>query len=347
MRKTSKFLLIFIVATCLFGCGAGSNMESFLRQDVDLSYVERVAVMPMQNNSKDTFASERVRDMVITQILSRGIFDVVDKGLVDSALRDEAVNLAKAPMDNTVMKRLGQRLNAQAFMMGTIDNAEQVQRGAVSFPDLSITLRLVDTNTGSIFWQASGHRSGDSLGKRLFGLGSDDSFRVSMKLLRRLLATIPDNSVVKGKDEGSKIDAVSVKPISGNDGGEVLPIDDSPAAADSVDKVLTDEGADGGTNNVSDEQIPDTIEGNDSGGDEVIGQPDDENADLSSPGDIGTNNTKDGSGQEDVIMPDFSGEHNDSSDSSDSADSVIGGSDNSDGIDLNDENVQPDMIPPE
>ncbi len=344
MCKTSRFLLAFIVATCLFGCAAGTNMESFLRQDVDLSYVERVAVMPMQNNSKDTFVSERVRDMVITQILSRGIFDVVDKGLVDSALRDEAVNLAKAPMDNTVMKRLGQRLNAQAFMMGTIDNAEQVQRGAVSFPDLSITLRLVDTSTGSIFWQASGHRSGDSLGKRLFGLGSDDSFRVSMKLLRHLLSTIPDNSVVKGKDEGSKMDEVSVESTSGNDSGEVLQIDDSPAAADSVDNILTDEGIDGGTNNVSDEQKLDTIDGNDSGGNEVISQPDDENADLSSPADIGTSNTEDGNGQEDMIMPDFSGENNDSSDS---ADSIIGSSDNSDGIDLNDENVKPDMIPPE
>lgn len=331
----SKLLMVCVISVVLSGCAANTNMESFFRKEVDISYIGRVAVMPIQNNSKDNFVSERVRDMVITQILSRGTFDVVDKGLVDSALRDEAVNLKKAPMDNSVMKRLGQRLNVQAFMMGTIDNAEQVQRGAVSFPDLAITLRLVDVNTGAIFWQASGHRSGDSLGKRLFGLGSDDSFRVSMKLLKRLLGTIPtENTVVNESNQAGDRNAVSVD--SGTDNGEVLPLDDAVDQA-SPDEII-DESASFKSENIDSQE---SATGQD---DEIIFDSTDENNDLLAP----DNSAEDADTviapedeNEEVVLPDFSG------DGEDSADSIIDGSDGAEEMDLNDDNVEPDMIPPD
>nr|MBF0220886.1 hypothetical protein [Desulfobulbaceae bacterium] len=186
------FWIVLIFSTLLNGCGSKSNMEYFLRDDVDIGYVSRIAVVPFENNSRDQYVAPRVRDLVITQILSYKIFDVVDKGLVDSALREEAVDLSKAPMDAALIKRVGQRMNVQAFLMGTIDLSEKVQRGTVSYPQLSITLRLVDIHTGMIFWQVSGNRTGDSLGKRLFGLAHDDEFKVSLGLIRQLLNTLPD-----------------------------------------------------------------------------------------------------------------------------------------------------------
>ncbi len=330
-----------VVGFC--GCAGNTNMTSFIRKDVDVSYIERVAVMPIQNNSKDSFVSERVRDMVITQILSMGLFDVVDKGLVDSALRDEAVDLAKAPMGNAVMKMLGQRLNAQAFLFGTIDNAQQIQRGAVSYPDLAITLRLVDIDTGSIFWQASGHRSGDSLGKRLFGLGSDDSFKVSMQLLRHLLDTIVvpagnttnnDNQKVVKSEANKKTSSDS----NNDNEGEVMPLDDADQS--SSDQVI--DGSDTGDKNID---YKEGGTGGDSGTDGDI--------DLSPEG-----------GSEEVIVPDFSaGTESSGAVKDDSGDDVTipdfsDGSDNSsgdiiedapvdNGKDVNDDNVEPDMIPPE
>lgn len=187
-------IILIPIVLFLSGCGSMSDMESFLREDVDISYVNTIAVVPFENNTKDTYVAERVRDIAITQILSYRIFDVVDKGLVDSSLREEAVDLSKAPMDGALMKRLGQRLNVQAFLLGTVDQAERVQRGNVSFSQLSLTLRLVDIHTGMIFWQSSGFETGDSLSKRLFGLSSDDDFNVALKLIRELLNTLPDTS---------------------------------------------------------------------------------------------------------------------------------------------------------
>lgn len=197
MQQSKVSCCLLLVLLFFAGCGGKNNLESFLREDVDLAFVTRVAVVPFENNSKEQFAAERVRGMAITQILAQGLFDVVDKGLVDSALREEAVDLAKAPMDAGVMKRLGQRLNVQAFLFGTIDQAGDIQRGNNSYSALSVTLRLVDVNTGMIFWQASGSRTGDSMSKRLFGLGSDDEFRIAINLLRQLLTTVSSDRRVK------------------------------------------------------------------------------------------------------------------------------------------------------
>ena len=182
--------LIVLTTALLSGCGSKNSMESFVRQDVDLGFVTRLAVLPFENNSQDSYVAERVRDITITQILASGQFDVVDKGIVDSALREEAVDLKKIPLDEALLQRLGQRLDVQAFLFGTIDHYEIVQREAMTFPELSLTLRLVDINTGMIFWQACATRSGDSFGKRIFGFSSDDTFAVSIKLVRAMLRTI-------------------------------------------------------------------------------------------------------------------------------------------------------------
>ncbi len=262
MKTFSKILLFACLIVNISGC-VGDNMESFVRPDTDLSFVKRVAVMPIQNNSKDAFVAERVRDMVITQLLASGMFDVVDKGLVDSALRDQAVNLSKGPMDAGVMKRLGQLLHVQAFMLGTIDNAERVQRGAVSFPQLVITLRLVDTNNGIIFWQASGHNSGDSLAKRLFGLSSDDSFNVSFKLLRRLLATIPEGRPVSVKKVAAAEPSVKTSPSSsvkpGNGAGTAKA---SANRADNTGQVIEDSGSGDGSRDIFDNNSASTSDSN-------------------------------------------------------------------------------------
>lgn len=197
MRKNGIVAVLLVTILSLAGCGGRTNMDTFLRDQVDLGYVLKVAVAPFENISKDQSAAERIRGMAITQILAQGLFDVVDKGLVDSALREEAVDLGKAPLDAGTLKRLGQRLNAQAFLLGTVDQAGAVQRGNISYPELSITLRLLDTNTGMILWQASGSRSGDSMGRRLFGLGSDDEFKIGLQLLRQILATISSERKVR------------------------------------------------------------------------------------------------------------------------------------------------------
>jgi len=178
-------LIILLLTSC-----ASLKVNSFLRPNVDISYIKRVAVLPFSNHSNDKLAGIRARDIVITQILSKHIFDVVDKSVVDSVLQEEAIEPG-SPLDKAIIKRLGQRLNVQGLILGSIDQAGYKRNGMFSYPIISLTLRLIDTKSGMVLWQASGCFSGYSLIRRLFGLAPADPYEVTFKLVSHLLRTIP------------------------------------------------------------------------------------------------------------------------------------------------------------
>ncbi len=190
--KVIKGFVIFLIMFSLTACGVSikENVNSFLRPNVDIGYIKKVAVLPFSNHSSDKLAAVRARDIVITQILSRHIFDVIDKSIVDSVLQEEAIEPG-SPLDKAIIKRLGQRLNVQALILGSIDQAGYERNGMFSYPVISLTLRLVDTRSGLVLWQASGYDSGYSLIKRLFGLAPSDPYEVTLRLVDNLLDTIP------------------------------------------------------------------------------------------------------------------------------------------------------------
>lgn len=186
MSKKIVGLTLLGMLLALSGCGGGSITNSFMRKDASLAHIQTVAVLPLENLGGA--GAPRVREFAMTQVLATGMFDVVDKGRVDSVLREEAIDPG-TPIDPTTLRRLGQRLQTQAFFLGSVQEVTET-RGNASFQEITMTLRLVDSETGTLLWQASGRGSGYSLADRLFGMAPKDSFRVSMDLLRKLLGTI-------------------------------------------------------------------------------------------------------------------------------------------------------------
>ncbi len=183
----STFMLVVLLG--IAGCGSKATSDSFIREDVDLGYIQRIAVLPLENYSDDQYAAKRVRNVINTQILAMGLFDTAEQGLVDSVLLREAIE-QNTPIDQLTLKRLGQRLKVQAFIMGAVDQAGDVRRGANTFPEIAMTLRLLEAESGRILWQASGYRNGESLSRRLFGMAAIDSYQVALKLTRDLLSSL-------------------------------------------------------------------------------------------------------------------------------------------------------------
>ena len=107
-----RLLLIFLIFILpLTGCGVtGTSSDSYLREEVDFASVQSIAVLPFQNNSDDDYAPIRTRNIVLTQVLAMGLFDIVEKDLVDSALREELVSL-DAEVDALALKRLTMRIS--------------------------------------------------------------------------------------------------------------------------------------------------------------------------------------------------------------------------------------------
>jgi hypothetical protein len=190
MRKSILFGCITFLLLGFAGCGSKTVSKSFVRQDVDFTFIERIAVLPLENNTSDRYAAELARDATITQVLEMRLYDTIEKVLVDNVLYEEGVQQG-VPFDPLTLKRIGQRLNAQALLIGTIDFAEAGRVGSTSYEQLALTLRLIEVNSGLILWQASGRASGESFFRRLFGVKSDDRYMLNLKLIRKLLSTTP------------------------------------------------------------------------------------------------------------------------------------------------------------
>jgi TolB-like protein len=169
----------------LLTAGCGSNLiKSYMRENASIGHIRTVAVLPFEGGGN----APRIREFAMTQVLSSKLFDVVDKGRLDSVLQEEGIAQG-APLDGPTLRRLGQRLKVQAFLLGSVKEGNET-RGSASFPEVTMTLRLIDAETGTLLWQASGRGTGYSLGDRLFGLSPKDPFIVTMNLLRDLFRTI-------------------------------------------------------------------------------------------------------------------------------------------------------------
>jgi TolB-like protein len=180
---------LLLLALAVGGCGGKYASEEFMRDDVDLGAISRIAVLPFHNFTGDKFVGERVRDLATTQLLALKIADVVDRGLVDSVMSEEVID-PKLPVDQINLKRLGQRLNVQAFLVGTIDVAEPKKSGSMSYPILGVTLRLIDAQANLVIWQSSGRWTSETLAGRIFGLTPTDDFHITLKLLNRMLRSL-------------------------------------------------------------------------------------------------------------------------------------------------------------
>nr|WP_256502738.1 penicillin-binding protein activator LpoB [Desulfuromonas sp. KJ2020] len=149
-----------------------------------------VAVLPLENHSAEKFAAERLRDVVTTELLARRLFKVVEKGDLRRFLREEVAEAETVSLDASTAKRMGKALNVDAYLAGSVDDYSELRNGSYSYPQVALTLRLVDVQTGRIIWQASDSARGYSTFGRIFGFASPSVNEVSYRLVRDLLKSL-------------------------------------------------------------------------------------------------------------------------------------------------------------
>lgn len=190
MDIVGKYGFVILAFGLLLFSGCATAPKHYAAESLGLGYVKRVVVLPFENNTEIKFAGQRFSDVITTEILSRGLFEVVEKGETRRFLREELVQKEQETLDQVTAQRLGQELNVQAYLAGAVEDFSSVQNGSYSYPVIAATLRLVDVKTGQIIWQTSGSESGYRTLDRLFGFASKDVNQVSFALAQRLLSTL-------------------------------------------------------------------------------------------------------------------------------------------------------------
>ena len=162
---------------------------TYINPSVDFSYIRRVAVAPIINLTKNKFAGEKVMNVVATEILRRGVFDVVEFGEVAKVLREEGLK-----QDNLVGKQLaarsGKRLNIEAIVIGSVMQYGVSNIPGGSFPEVSISLKLVDVNSYAILWEATHNIKGANILDQLFGIRKDSLEDLCKDVVEEMIDTL-------------------------------------------------------------------------------------------------------------------------------------------------------------
>jgi TolB-like protein len=153
-----SFLLIFIL---------GCVPDYFVRLKTDISNIKKVAVLPFENFTSDNYAGEKIRRIVITELLSRDI-DVIEPGEVTRLLKELKIR-SLGSINVSEIQEIGKTLGVEAVMMGSVE-AFGISRGiSVTYPEVTINLTLIETSSGNIIWSIRHTTGGASFWTRHFG----------------------------------------------------------------------------------------------------------------------------------------------------------------------------------
>ncbi len=185
-RKAVPALLSLLL---VFLSACASHSEIYHDPNFDFGAVRIVAVMPFENLTKETLASSRVRDVFMNTLLSTGAIYVLPAGEVARGLTRAGIEKATNISSEDAIK-LGGILNANAVITGVVREYGELRSSSTTANVVSLSVQMIETQTGKVVWTASSTQGGISTKDRLLGGGGrpmDDVTRDAvLDVLRQL-----------------------------------------------------------------------------------------------------------------------------------------------------------------
>jgi polysaccharide biosynthesis protein PelC len=153
---------------------------------MDFSLLQKVAVLPFANLTQSTAAGERVRDVFMTMLQAGGTIYVLPPGEVARGLDRAAVAKATTPTAEECVN-LGKILQVDAVISGVVREYGEVRSGTAASNVASVSVQMMETQTGKIVWSASSTKGGITAADRMFGGGGDPMDQVTSEAVRDLL----------------------------------------------------------------------------------------------------------------------------------------------------------------
>ncbi len=181
LLRTSVFLGLALLMAC-----ATSNGGTYIDQNMDFGAIKTVGVMSFANLTRDTIVSERVRDVFINSLLSTGAVYVLPTGEIARGVARAEIQNPTAPAGEDVIK-LGGIIKVQAIITGVVREYGEVRSGTTSANMISLSLQMIETQTGKVVWTASSTKGGISIWDRLFGGGGQPMNVITEKAVNDLI----------------------------------------------------------------------------------------------------------------------------------------------------------------
>jgi hypothetical protein len=188
-RKKYLVTVLFIALFVLSGCRSNGAPTYHISEDIDFSFYKKVAVMPLENMTNEKYAGDIVRQVVVSEILASGLLDVVVPGEVMNAVNELGIKTISS-LSASEIKMLGNALGVEAIIMGSVEEYGMVKAGSASAPQVTVTLMMADSGTGSIVWSITKTRGGAGFMARHFGVRHETISETVLMLVREAIQTL-------------------------------------------------------------------------------------------------------------------------------------------------------------
>jgi len=111
-----------------------------------------------------------VRDAFITRLLASGALYVIPTGEVARGIARAEIATPTTPTIEEVIKLAG-LVKAQAVITGVVREYGEVRSGTTSANTVTVSVQMIEAQTGKIVWSASSSKGRIGITDRLFGGG--------------------------------------------------------------------------------------------------------------------------------------------------------------------------------
>lgn len=159
VRRGLGGLIALVWATIAPGCSSIVSNRVYTHEELDLGAIRRVSVLPFDNYSSESRAGERVTAGFVTELIALRLFDVVDPAQTEDFL--SSAKLSPQEMGAPELKKMKEALGVDAVVYGSADEYAMQTIGTDVFPVVTLSVRLVDVQTGTVLWRDTVSGTGD------------------------------------------------------------------------------------------------------------------------------------------------------------------------------------------
>ncbi len=160
MKKIWLVLSSLVVGALLFAC---ASSRVYINEEADFGFYQTVGVVPFSNMSNDRAASDKVTADWVTELLIGRKVQVATMGDFVRAIRQ----IVKEDRSNWLdglsaeeIKAIGEVTKVQGIFVGAVKDYGMVRSGQEEFPLVSLTVRFIDCQSGTVVWSCDITRKG-------------------------------------------------------------------------------------------------------------------------------------------------------------------------------------------
>lgn len=149
-------LSLLIAFLIFFACAGGPRI--YLNPEADMSFYQKVGVVPFLNLTGDRFAGEKMTNTFVTELLITKKFDVIERGEFDHIVQQVRSSTGGSPsveLTAAQLKAIGEQAGVNGIIEGMVKEYEMVRLGPGTYPLITFSAKLVDAPTGRVVWESS------------------------------------------------------------------------------------------------------------------------------------------------------------------------------------------------